>query len=241
MSLNGYDIGVIIPAYNEEVYIGHTIETLVSLPYIDRILVVDDGSEDNTAYVAASAGAYVLSLPQNRGKALAMKRGYEAMHTHVLVFLDADITEGACQIIKLIEPICERKAEAVIARFPMTTGQGGFGLVRALAAKGLYFLTGKTLTGVLSGQRAILRKAINDSFFEYKGFGIEFGMTADMLLQNIQIIEVDVNMKHRTTGRDYKGFLHRYRQFIDIFLVIIKKTREKNFSKRIATTQKEQD
>ncbi len=240
MSLKGYDIGVVIPAYNEEAEIEFIINTLLNLPYIDKILVVDDGSDDSTAFKASSAGANVLSLPKNKGKAYAMKKGYEAMQTHILVFLDGDITEGAEEIIKLVEPITERKAEAVIARIPMN-GKGGFGLVRALAAKGLYFVTGKTLDSVLSGQRAILRNAINENFFDYKGFGIEFGLTSDMLLQNIKIIEVDVTMKHRITGRDLKGFLHRYRQFIDILCVIIKKTKERVLSRKVPAVPKEQD
>src|SRR5690554_4561612 len=238
MSLNGYDIGVVIPAYNEAARIGHTINSLENLPYIDNILVVDDGSNDNTAYIAASAGANVLSLPKNMGKAYAMKKGYEVMQTHILVFLDGDITEGADEIIKLIKPICEGKAESVIARFPQS-GKGGFGIVRALATKGLYLLTGKNLTSVLSGQRAILRNAINESFFNYKGFGIEFGLTIDMLLKNVKILEVNVTMKHRTTGPDLKGFLHRFQQFVDILRVIIKKTKEKILSKNLPAIPKE--
>lgn len=240
MSLKGYDIGVVIPAYNEEDQISRTIKTLMNLPCIDSILVVDDGSEDNTAYIAASSGANVISLPKNKGKAYAMKKGYEAMQSDILVFLDGDIIKGADQVIKLIEPICEDNAEAVIARFPMS-GKGGFGLVRALAAKGLYFVTGKTLTSVLSGQRAILKSSINESFFDYKRFGIEIGMTADMLLQNIEILEVDVSMKHCATGRDIKGFLHRYRQFMDILIVVLKKSKNKAFAKKIPVIQKEQD
>jgi hypothetical protein len=61
-------------------------------------------------------------------------------------------------------------------------------------------------------------------FFDYKGFGVEFGMTVDMLLKNIKVLEVDVNMTHRTTGRDIQGFLHRFHQFTDILRVILKKS-----------------
>ena len=227
MSLNGCSIGVVIPAYNEEIRIKHTIKTLLHLPYIDRILVVDDGSLDNTAMVAVAAGAEVLSLTRNKGKAYAMKKGYESMDTHIIVFLDGDIAEGAEQISNLVKPICEGKAAATIARFPMTPGKGGFGLVRTLAARGLQYLTGSTLSSVLSGQRAFLRNVISTEFFDYKGFGIEFGMTVDMLQKNVRILEIDVTMKHRTTGRDIQGFLHRFRQFNDILRVFLKKTKEK--------------
>jgi glycosyltransferase involved in cell wall biosynthesis len=165
MSINGYDIGVVIPAYNEGDRIEHTIRTLYLLHYIDRILVVDDGSLDNTAFIAAEAGADVLSLTQNKGKAYAMKKGYETMHTHILVFLDGDIGEGADQITSLVKPICEGKAAATIARFPMTPGKGGFGLVKALAAWGLQVLTGSSLSSVLSGQRAFLHNVLSSDFF----------------------------------------------------------------------------
>lgn len=216
-------VGIIIPAYNEEDKIKNTIESIKHLPWIERILVVDDGSADNTANVASEAGADVLSLPKNRGKASAMKSGYFNSNSDILVFLDADIVDGAAQISKLVDPIWNGEAGAVIAHFPMTAGGGGFGLVKGLAKKGLNILTGQKLTSVLSGQRAFLRTELSPDFFDYRGFGIEFGMTVDMINNGIKIREVDVNMRHRLTGKDWAGFRHRFRQFCDIFIVLSRK------------------
>ena len=226
-------VGIIIPAYNEEDKIRKTIVSIRHLPWIECILVVDDGSTDNTAQVAGKAGANVLSLPENRGKAYAMKTGYLNSSSDILVFLDADIDYGADQINKLVEPIWYGKAEAVIACFPMTPGAGGFGLVKGLAHKSLHILTGQSLSSVLSGQRAFLRSVLSPDLFDYQGFGIEFGMTVDMLNRGIRIKEVDVSMKHRITGKDWAGFRHRFRQFNDIFSVF--------FCKLIHTQSKEQD
>ena len=228
MSRNGQDIGIVVPAFNEEKTIGSTIKALKKITCIDRILVVDDGSADFTSHYAAASGAEVLTLERNSGKAHAMRMGYEALPCPVLIFLDADLGETAEEAIKLIEPVCLGKAEATIARFPMTPGKGGFGLVKWLSSWGLSFLTGRTIPSVLSGQRGFLRRILSPESFRYSGFGIEFGMTADMLRNDIKILEVDVTMKHRTTGRDFGGFLHRIRQFVDIAKVVVRKTAEKS-------------
>ncbi len=228
MSKNGQDIGVVIPAFNEEETIDKTIKALKQIACIDRILVVDDGSSDFTADLASESGADVLKLPQNSGKGHAMKMGYEALTCSVLIFLDADLGETAEEAIRLINPLCRGKAEATIARFPMTPGKGGFGFVKRLSSRGLSFLTGQTLCSVLSGQRGFLRRILSAESFRYSGFGIEFGMTVDLLWKNRKIQEVDVTMKHRTTGRDFGGFLHRIRQFVDIAKVVVRKTAEKS-------------
>lgn len=124
----------------------------------------------------------------------------------------------------MVNPILEGKADVVIARFPSSKEKGGLGLVKSLAQIGLFILTGKTLSSVLSGQRAFLHSILRPELFDYHGYGIEFGMTVDLLNNNnIQIVEVGVTMKHCATGRNLKGFLHRFRQFSDILKVIIKK------------------
>ena len=217
------DVGVIIPAYNESKNIEKIIKTLHRLPCIDEILVVDDGSTDDTAKIAKKAGAKVISIKKNMGKAYAMKIGYLLSNNHILVFLDGDIKEGVEQVDRLVNPILEGKADAVIARFPSHKEKGGLGLVKALAQIGLFILTGKTLSSVLSGQRAFHRSILRPELFDYHGYGIEFGMTVDLLNKNIRITEVGVTMKHCATGRNLKGFLHRFRQFSDILKVIIKK------------------
>jgi glycosyltransferase involved in cell wall biosynthesis len=239
MSLNGFEIGVIVPAFNEEKSIGSTITALKKLPVIDRILVVDDGSTDRTSQIAVAAGAEVLTLEKNSGKAKAMQKGYEALSCSVLVFIDADLGESAVETIKLIKPVCMGKAEAVIARFPMTPGKGGFGFVKKLSRWGLTLITGRTVPSVLSGQRAFLRRVLSSESFNYSGFGIEFGMTADLLIKGIDILEVDVTMKHRTTGRDFRGFAHRYRQFKDILRVVLKKLAKKPFERLEINVPKE--
>jgi glycosyltransferase involved in cell wall biosynthesis len=231
MSLNGFDIGVVIPAFNEEKTISATLNALKKISCIDRILVVDDGSADHTSMIAAAVGAEVLTLQPNGGKAHAMKKGYEALSCSVLAFLDADLESSAEEALKLIEPVCMGQAEATIARFPMTPGKGGFGFVKMLSDWGLSILTGRTVPSVLSGQRGFLRSVLTPDSFRYSGFGIEFGMTADMLLGGTKILEVDVTMKHRTTGRDLKSFVHRYRQFCDILKVLAKKLAERPFAR----------
>jgi len=241
VNVNERDICVVIPAFNEEKSIGSTVKALLKLPLFKRILVVDDGSSDNTAKAASEAGAEVITLPANKGKAYAMKKGYEAVKEGIIVFLDADLGDSAEQALRLVEPVINGDAEAAVARFPMTPGSGGFGLVKLLAAKGIQILTGKRFSSILSGQRAFLHSVLRPEFFDYRGFGIEFGMTADLLSINVRIQEVDVNMKHRTTGRDIKGFLHRYRQFKDILNVFIRKLATKPYIRHPYRYIKEQD
>lgn len=226
-----FDITVIIPAYNEEKTIGTTVKALKRISYIDKILVVDDGSTDSTVSEAVINGADVLRLITNAGKAQAMKKGYEAAKSSVLVFLDADLGDSAEEAIKLIKPICLNKADVTVANFPMTTGKGGFGFVKGLSAWGLNILTGKSFPSVLSGQRGFKRSVLSEEYFRYSGFGVEFGMTVDMLINGIKLLEVDVLMTHRTTDRDLKGFMHRYHQFMDILKVIGKKMLENSFIK----------
>jgi glycosyltransferase involved in cell wall biosynthesis len=82
---------VLIPAYNEEKNIASVINK--SKKYADLVLVVDDGSNDNTAEVADKAGAKVIRYPDNRGKAEAMKVGFaecQKLAPEVIVVLDAD-------------------------------------------------------------------------------------------------------------------------------------------------------
>lgn len=83
-------ISAIIPAHNESQTICGVIGPLLGHPLIDEIIVVDDGSTDDTAERARSMGVSVISLPNNRGKASAMARGVQAARNEILFFSDAD-------------------------------------------------------------------------------------------------------------------------------------------------------
>ncbi len=220
MHIEENEVWAVIPAYNEVDRIQGTIHALKGVSLIDRILVVDDGSTDDTALISAQMGVEVLALAANHGKAYAMGQGYEMAKGKILLFLDADLGSSACEAGKLIEPLLQGNADVTVARFPMTPGQGGFGMVKALARNGVKLLTGTDFSSVLSGQRGCLRSFLHPKNFFYHGFGIETGMTVDLLHQGARMTEVEVSMHHRTTGRDLRGFVHRFRQFRDILWVL---------------------
>jgi len=220
------DVGVIIPAYNEEQRIGSTLRALKSL-HPGEIVVVDDGSTDNTARVALMEGVSLIKLARNQGKGYALCRGIKVISSPIVLVLDADLGDSAIEAAKLIQPIREGRADVTIARFPSLPGTHGFGLVKGLARTGVRLLTGKDFDAVLSGQRAFRKEVINPQFFKYRRFGIEFGMTVDLLSQGLRICQVDVDMTHRVTGLDPAGMLHRARQFKDILAVLMAKLWEK--------------
>ena len=221
------DVGVVIPAYNEEQRIGSTLKALKSLGWVREIVVVDDGSTDNTAQVALREGVSLIKLAQNHGKGYALCQGLKAISSPIVLMLDADVGDSAIEAAKLVQPIREGRADVTIARFPRLPGRHGFGLVKGLARMGIRLLTGKDLDAVLSGQRAFRKEVIDPEFFKYKRFGIEFGMTVDLLEHGLRICLVDVEMTHRVTNLDPAGILHRARQFKDILAVLMAKLWEK--------------
>ncbi|SCY98913.1 glycosyltransferase family 2 protein [Alkaliphilus peptidifermentans] len=225
-------IAAIIPAYNEEAFIEKTLISLQKVDEITDILVVDDGSKDDTCkIVEAYKNIKLIKQPYNMGKGAALKKGVDVAleMADIVVFLDADLENSSREVKKLLKPIIEGSADVTIAKFPPPKITGGFGLVKSLAETGVYFHTGKTLTSTLSGQRAIRKEVLNNINIGHHGFGIELAMTIDILSKGYSIVEVDVDMSHRETERNISGFMHRGKQFVDIFKVIyLKKLQRMN-------------
>ncbi len=99
-------VSAIIPAHNEALTIRSVIEPLLRHPSIDEVIVVDDGSTDATLAVAREAGATVISMPENGGKAAAMSRGVAAATNDIVFFSDADIVGLTPEIVsRIVTPV----------------------------------------------------------------------------------------------------------------------------------------
>ena len=98
------NITVLLPAYNEGDRIQSTIDALRSSQYVNRIVVIDDGSKDDTFSIAQKSGAIVYRLDKNRGKGYAIQYGVQKVivDSDVIVFLDADLADTAREVDKLL-------------------------------------------------------------------------------------------------------------------------------------------
>ncbi len=212
---------IIIPAYNEEERIGATLEAVGKIPGVDRILVVDDGSTDETVAIAREAGAEVMALEENQGKGEALRRGLvRARDAEIVVFLDADLGASAQEAGKLLHPVLEGWADMTIARFPPAKKKGGFGFVKSLARWGIQKTTGLRMESPLSGQRA-MRREIIEQLEVAAGFGVEVALTIDAFKAGFRLKEVPVNMTHAETARSWAGFCHRGKQFFAVLGVLV--------------------
>lgn len=220
------DTAVVIPAKDEAERIGATVSAALKLPGVDLVVVVDDGSSDETGRVARAAGARVVRHSRNRGKAAAMESGAEAAglldadHARHLLFLDADLGETAAAALPLIAPVRAGEADMTIATFATRVKLGGHGMVVRLARDGIKRLTGWEATQPLNGQRCLTRDAFEAARPLAHGFGVETGMTVDLLRKGFRVVEVEVEMSHRATGTDWRSQVHRARQLRDVGLAL---------------------
>ncbi|MES2461439.1 MAG: glycosyltransferase family 2 protein [Armatimonadota bacterium] len=215
-------LSVIIPAYNEADRIGSTVVAAQKLPGVREVIVVDDGSTDATSAAAESAGARVIRLAQNGGKARAMEAGADASDSPLFLFLDADLQETAERAAGLIGPVLNGDADMTIAVFPTIPGRGGgMGLVVRLSRWGVRKMTGRSLSAPLSGQRCLRREVLAASRPLARGFGVETALNIDALRAGFNVVEIETNMDHRVTGNDLRARLHRARQLRDVAAALV--------------------
>jgi hypothetical protein len=217
-----------MPAYDEEVLVGASVEGALAIDGVERVLVVDDGSSDGTASEAARAGAQVLRLETNVGKGAAVEAGLELVGAaDITLLLDADLGPSATEGRKLIAPVAAGDADMAIAVLPTPARKGGFGLVKGLARWGIERLGGGFETQApLSGQRALSAAAVRAVRPVASGYGLEVALTVRALRAGLTVIEVPAAMTHAATGRDVAGFTHRGRQFVDVASTLARLSRE---------------
>lgn len=148
-------ISVILPAKNEAQGLSRTLPGLrTTLPEAE-IIVVDDGSTDDTAKVAAGFGAKVLSSPYSMGNGAAIKRGARAATGDILVFMDADGQHDATLIPGLLSRLDAGFDMAVGARGWDGQASMGRGLANGLYNRIATWMTGHRVADLTSGFRAV--------------------------------------------------------------------------------------
>jgi polyprenyl-phospho-N-acetylgalactosaminyl synthase len=111
-----HSVSVVIPAYFEEKTIANIVKRC--LPYADEVLVVNDGSTDDTSVNAKAAGARVMDLPENKGVLQATQIGLQEATGDIIVTIDADGQHDPSEIPRIIEPIIKGEAELVMGTRP---------------------------------------------------------------------------------------------------------------------------
>jgi len=200
-------VSVLIPAYNEEIGISSVVKTCLNNRNISEVVVIDDGSNDLTSYVARNLGATVLSYGSNRGKAHALLFGSQYAKNETLLLLDADLIGLTDQHINdLVNPVLYGEADSTIGLF--TGGRFKTDLAHAI-------------TPNLSGQRCIGREfMLSLASYATARFGIEVVITRHQIKENKIVKKVPLEnvthiMKEEKTGRE-KGFFNRMQMYVDI-------------------------
>lgn len=205
-------ISAIIPAYNEENTVGDVVETIKKVSGIHEIIVVSDGSEDNTAYIAKKCGATVLELGENMGKGAAIKEGLVICKGDIVLLLDADLIGLTDRhITDLLAPVLKGEADMTVGVF--SNGRLTTNLAQKIAPQ-------------LSGQRAV-RKQILDRIanLEDMGFGIEMALTKHAEKENIRVAEIELEHLTHIMKEEKFGFVKGFGQRIRMYWQIVRGAR----------------
>lgn len=191
----------VIPAYNEARFIGSVV--LATRRVVETVIVVDDGSSDYTAEIAAAAGAQVVRLPENQGKGAALNAGFRLALSHrpdVVVILDGDAQHDPEDIPEIIAPVLAGDADVVIgsrfletkSKIPWWRQVGQYALTRVTNAA-----SGVNLTDSQSGFRAFSPHALEQLVFRTSGLAVESEMQFQMQRAGLEWLEVPIGVTYR--------------------------------------------
>ena len=213
-------ISVILPAKNESEGLRRTLPALAATLPGAEVIVVDDGSTDDTAEVSRQQGARVLCSPYPMGNGAAVKRGVRAAGGDVLVFMDADGQHDPAHIPVLLRKLGEGYDMVVAARDGSGQASIGRGFANALYNRLASWMTGHRVLDLTSGFRAVRADRFRE-FLHLLPNGFSYPTTSTMAFFRsafpVAYVPVRVDRRIGTTSH-----IRPFRDGIRFLLIIFK-------------------
>ncbi|GAH49821.1 unnamed protein product, partial [marine sediment metagenome] len=199
-------VTVVLPAFNEGQTIAKTVSELRRMYPEYEILVVDDGSTDNTAELAEQKGARVVRNRANSGYGAALKQGIRRAEGEIVVFMDADGQHDCCDVARLVEGlkdsdmvVGQRSKDDIVAK-----RKPGKWILSAVAN----YLAGQHIPDLNSGFRAFCRAdGLNWIPLLPNGFSLTTTLTLLMLKDGQDVRYIPINVSHRSGGKSQVRYL----------------------------------
>ncbi|NLE99886.1 MAG: glycosyltransferase family 2 protein [Anaerolineales bacterium] len=220
---NGHRVVAVIPAYNEERFIGSVV--LKARSHVDAVVVVDDGSSDETRLVAEAAGAVTVVHARNRGKGAALNTGFRRareLDPDAIVMLDGDGQHLPEELQTVLAPVFAGQADIVVGSRYLN---GTCDVPRHRALGHWFFnrltntLSGISATDSQSGYRAFSRDAVDALHFSSRGFSVESEM--QFLAQDLGLRYVEVPITIRYTDKPKRPVIPHGLQVLNGILQLV--------------------
>jgi len=198
----------LVPAYNEAATIGEVLERVARLDLEPQVIVVDDGSTDETAAIAERAGVLVIRQA-NRGKGAAIRVAIPHIESEIVVIQDADMEYDPTEVPSLIDPIVRGAADVVFgSRLSGGRPQRAYLFWHMIGNRFLSLLTGvlfnTTLSDMETGYKAFRADVLRSLDLRQDGFGIEPEITAEVCKRHLRVYELPISYYGRTYAEGKK-------------------------------------
>lgn len=219
----GPSVAALIVAHDQARRIAATVRAALAIPGVDLVLVVDDGSTDNTQELARKAGAVVVRHSHVRGRSAAVETGASviamrddpARTPRAILLLDPNLGHYAIGAAPLVPAVLEGGCDLAVA---LTNSRAiAPGVASKIARTAVENATGWSPRQPLGRIRCLSREALEASMPLARGSGLEAGMTLDVLHAGLTITEVECDIRHKGAmleDRTPVGRANRYREVL---------------------------
>ena len=204
-------ISIVIPVFNEEKTIVDVIKEIQNIQIDKEIIIVDDGSTDGTRDILKNLkmdGVKIFYHDKNLGKGAALKTGFLHAEGDIVIIQDADLEYDPVEYQKLIQPICEDKADVVYgSRFmggPRRVLYFWHSVANSILTIFSNMMTNLNLTDMETGYKVFRREVIQRITITANRFGVEPELTQKISRLNVRVYEVPISYHGRTYSEGKK-------------------------------------